>query len=110
MKHLKTFLYFEGNTVANEVLIYASLMNAGVKPIEAGVRGLHVFAHVMADKLDKENTQVELIGGDTLHIDVKIGNQYETVLRVEEVEVMEMESINEDEEDKVNILSASKID
>ena len=90
MKHLRTFLYFEGNEIANETLIYAALSNGGVKDNSLGINGLFAFAMSMKIVGREDETQVERIGENTLHIDAKINGVWENVLCVEEVEVFQI--------------------
>lgn len=40
-----------------------------------------------------ENTACELIGENILHLDRKVGDNYETVLRIEQVEIMEVPTL-----------------
>ena len=52
-----------------------------------------------------ENSTCEIIGENTLHLDRKIGNDYKTVLILEEIEVMEIEAPTLSKYDAQTILS-----
>lgn len=85
-KHLKSFLFFEGNKIAESVLVAAALSNAEVKPLDINL----LFAYAMSLKLlgRDEETQVEKIHDERLHIDAKINGKWENVLIVQAVTVV----------------------
>lgn len=107
MKHLKTFLFFEGNQVAESTVIQAAIQNTNLETL--GLNGLFAFAITLKTMGRHEDTQVEKIGENKLHIDAKINGKWENVLIVEEVEVFEtVLNDYEDEDLKTDILAASK--
>ena len=46
-----------------------------------------------------ENTTCELVGGNRLHLDRKVGEQYETALILEQVDILEIPTLQRHEEE-----------
>lgn len=104
MRHLKTFLFFEGNKVANETVLAAALSNSEFNKMDINL--LFAFAMTLKTVGRQDDTQVTLADNKLL-IDEKINGNWENVLMVEEVGIFEMPVPSEDEEE-VNILAGTK--
>lgn len=80
---------FEGaNKTAEDIALEAARYNAADKGLT--IPFLHAFGLTIKTLSNDEKTSVELVGENTLHVDTKINDKWETVCIVEEIEVFEL--------------------
>jgi hypothetical protein len=95
-KQFRIRLFDGANKLAEMVVLEAAKNNA--RSENSSMPLLYAFAWTLKTVGRDDETQVEQIGEYTLHIDVKVNGNYETVCIIEEIEIWEVVNDIEDEE------------
>jgi hypothetical protein len=83
-------MYPNANVLCNTLAILAVKSNGLEKPTELRKILSVAESEILQYPSTNGNITPELIGENTLHIDRKIGDKYETVLIIEQVEIFEL--------------------
>lgn len=94
-KQFRIALYPGGNSLTETLALLSATSNGGDKITLLEIKGIFEAEKRLYPTLTAD-TNCELIGNDRLHIDKKTGDKWETVLELVEVEVMELESGEDD--------------
>jgi hypothetical protein len=84
-------LFPNSNSMCDTIALFAAGFNGGknaytLEDLRVTAQGYKMLYPSLSDECN-----VELIGENTLHIDRKVNDQYETVLSIEQVEILELE-------------------
>lgn len=97
MKQYRIKLFEGADGLSKEIAILAAKSNGGAYlPIEK-LQGV-VEAEKLLYPSMNGGKQAEVIGENLLHIDMDVGGKIETVLSIEEIEVMEVMRLEDDTE------------
>lgn len=104
-KMYRITLLQDSNSLAETLAILAAKSNGLDTPYPLlDLQGV-AKGQILLYPSSNENSTCEIIGENTLHLDRKIGNDYKTVLILEEIEVMEIEAPTLSKYDAQTILS-----
>ena len=97
--HFRISLYPDSNFLLCERLaVLAAMSNGGSVNLTMEQLKTVADGNILEFPHANSGCVAELIGGHLLHIDRKIGEEYKTVLAIEQVEILEMPAIEEPEE------------
>lgn len=95
--HFRISIFDYATELCNKLAAMAAKANGG-SPITLEQLKTVAEGNILEYPSLNEGCVAELIGGHILHIDRKIGQEYKTVLAIEQVEILEMPTIEEPEE------------
>jgi len=80
----------DSNSLCQSLVILAAKSNGGENNVTLRQLKTVADSETILYPTANRDTTVELIGDTLLHIDRKIGDEYKTVCRIEEVEILEL--------------------
>ena len=100
-KYFRTTLFEGSNSLCDKLVTLAAKTNGGGK---LTINDIWIVAkgNIIEYTGLNADMQAELIGDTTLHIDKKIGDSYETVCIIEQVEITELKETVNDLQDCFN--------
>lgn len=90
----RIYLMPHSNGLAETLAVMAAKTNGDDKSFTLANLKTIADGQIMTYPSLNENTTCELIGESVLHLDRKVGEQYETVLRIEKVEILDVPTLS----------------
>jgi len=87
------------NGLAETLAVLAAKSNGSEKPYTLEKLKTVAESEKILYPTTNENTTCELVGGNRLHLDRKVGEQYETALILEQVDILEIPTLQRHEEE-----------
>ena len=87
------------NGLAEKLAVLAAKSNGSEKPYTLEKLKTVAESEKILYPTTNENTTCELVGGNRLHLDRKVGEQYETALILEQVDILEIPTLQRHEEE-----------
>ena len=81
------------NGLAETLAVLAAKSNGSEKPYTLEKIKTVAESEKILYPTTNENTTCELVGGNRLHLDRKVGEQYETALILEQVDILELPTL-----------------
>jgi len=90
----RIYLMPHSTSLAEKMAIMAAQSNGEVKPYTLKQIKMVADGNILEYEALNRDTTCELIGENVLHLDRKVGEQYETVLRIEKVEILDVPTLS----------------